>query len=249
MAGEGVILRKAREEKGWSYSDVEDSIKIRVRYLEAIENEDYEILPGPIYTKGFLRNYSRLLGLNPEEIVNYYLSSVDQLAEPKAYAPLKPIRGTPVWFKPIVIIVMAIFAVVIVVGISFLSQGDNDPNDSFTPAPLPTAPQTSDPGEDEADTEEPSDQPPVVYEGLVAELSFTEDCWLRVRVDGTLVIDGMRQAGAKETLQGTRLIEFLTIGNAGGLTIKLNGNEIPSLGASREPVYNYVINEETLESM
>ena len=247
MAGEGVILRKAREEKGWSYSDVEDSIKIRVRYLEAMENEDYEILPGPIYSKGFLRNYSRLLGLNPEEIVNYYLSSVDQLTEPEVYAPLKPIRSTPVWFKPVVLIIMAVFAIVIVIGISFLSQGDKDPNAGFTPAPLPTAPQTGDPGED--DIEQPSDESPVVYEGLVAELSFTEDCWLRVRVDGTIVIDGMRQAGVTETLQGTKLIEFLTIGNAGGLKIKLNGKDLPPLGASKEAVFSYDITEETLKNL
>lgn len=248
MAGEGVILKKAREEKGWSYKDVENSIKIRVRYLEAMENEYYDILPGPIYTKGFLRNYSRLLGLNPEEIVNYYLSSVDQHTEPEVYAPLKPIRSTPVWFKPIVFIVMAVFAVVIVVGISFLSQGGNEPNGSgFTPTPLPTAPETSPP--DGEGTEQPTDQSPVVYEGLVAELTFTEDCWLRVRVDGTIVIDGMRPAGATETLQGTKLIEFLTIGNAGGLTIKLNGKEIPPLGASGEAIFSYDITEETLENM
>ncbi|KUO66582.1 MAG: hypothetical protein APF84_17295 [Gracilibacter sp. BRH_c7a] len=250
MAGEGVILKKAREEKGWTYSDVENNIKIRVRYLEAMENEDYEILPGPIYTKGFLRNYSRLLGLNPEEIVNYYLSSIDQHTEPVVYAPLKPIRSTPVWFKPIILIVMAVFTIVLVVGISYLSQGDKDPNgSSFTPTPLPTAPQTSDPGEDGKDTEQPPDESPVVYEGLVAELSFTEDCWLRVRVDGNVVIDGMRRAGVTETLQGTKLIEFLTVGNAGGLTITLNGKEIPPLGASREPVYDYVITEETLEDL
>ncbi len=72
MAGEGLNMRKAREEKGWSHHDVEDAIKIRVRYLEALENEQYDVLPGPTYSKGFLRTYARHLGLNSDEIINLY---------------------------------------------------------------------------------------------------------------------------------------------------------------------------------
>lgn len=249
MAGEGAILRKAREEKGWSYRDVEETIKIRARYLEALENENYEFLPGPIYTKGFLRTYSRLLGLDTEQIVSYYISSVDQDMEQEIHAPLIPIQSTPVWFKPTIVVVMAVLAVAIVVGISFFSQGNSDPNSSgFKPSPLPTAPQTGTPGGDEPSDQSPV-QEPVKYEGLVAELSFKEDCWLKVRVDGVVVIEGMRTAGNTEALEGARLIEFLTIGNAGGLIITINGKQIPPLGASREVVYNYVITEETLENL
>lgn len=247
MAGEGAILRKTREDKGWSYSDVEDNIKIRARYLEAMENENYEILPGPIYIKGFLRTYSRLLGLNPEEMVNYYISSAEHNIEPEVHVPLTPIHRSPVWFRPVILVLMAILAVGIVVGISYFSQANNTPSGpDFTPAPLPSAPQVNPPQEGPV---QPPDPAPVVYEGLVAELTFKEDCWLRVRVDGVMVIEGMRFVGDTETLQGTRLIEFLTIGNAGGLVIKLNGKEIPPLGASREVVVNYVITEETLEDL
>lgn len=248
MAGEGAILRKAREEKGWTYNDVEESIKIRVRYLDAMEREDYDILPGPIYTKGFLRTYSRLLGLNPEEIVNHYLSSVDQHEEPQVHAPLTPIQTTPVWFKPMVLLVMAVFAIAVVIGLTIFS-GDDPEGSNFTPAPLPSAPQTDTQGNNGDGTAVPSDDPGITYEGLVAELTFTENCWLRVKVDGNIVIDGMRHAGQTETLQGTRLIEFDTIGNAGGMTIKLNGKDLPPLGKSREVVENYVITEQTLNNL
>ncbi|MFA6807806.1 MAG: helix-turn-helix domain-containing protein, partial [Eubacteriales bacterium] len=67
MAGEGEILRKTREEKGWSYEDVENNIKIRKLYLQALEEENYSILPGKTYTKGFLRTYSKFLGLKSED--------------------------------------------------------------------------------------------------------------------------------------------------------------------------------------
>lgn len=251
MAGEGVILRKAREEKGWSYRDVEAGTKIRVRYLEAMENEEYDILPGPTYTKGFLRNYSRFLGLNPEEIVEYYSASLDTGPEPEAHLPLKPIQSTPVWFKPIVLIVMAAFAIVVVVGIAYLSKINDRPPVSEYTTPIPSAPPSGnnqDDGQDSIDEGGNTEQP-VQYEGLVAELSFREDCWLQVKVDGVMAIDGMRSSGTTETLQGTELIEFVTIGNAGGLSITLNGKEIPPLGESRQPIWDYVITEETLETL
>jgi cytoskeletal protein RodZ len=143
MAGEGAILRQAREEKGWSYRDIEESIKIRVRYLEALEKEEYDILPGTTYVKGFLRSYSKHLGLNPEEIISLYNSSKEKEPSPQLHAPLTPIQSTPVWFKPIVVIVMALFAASIVLGITYLSKMNENPQISqYTPTPLPTAPET-----------------------------------------------------------------------------------------------------------
>lgn len=251
MAGEGAILRKAREEKGWSYKEVEASTKIRIRYLEAMENEEYDILPGPTYTKGFLRNYSRLLGLNPEEIVEYYNASLDTGPEPETHLPLTPIQSTPVWFKPIVLIAMAVFAVAVVFGITYFSKLNDRPPVSEYTTPIPSAPSSGEQnnGQSNMDEEEKTEEQPVQYEGLVAELSFNEDCWLQVKVDGVMVIDGMRNSGTTEMLQGTNLIEFVTIGNAGGLSITLNGKEIPPLGESRQPVWNYVISEETLKTL
>ncbi|NLI93714.1 MAG: helix-turn-helix domain-containing protein [Peptococcaceae bacterium] len=252
MAGEGKILREAREKLGWSYKDVEDQIKIRVRYLEALEEEQYELLPGTAYTRGFLRTYSKHLGLNSENIIDAFNSSFQKEAVPETHPPLTPIQSTPVWFKPIVLVVMGLFAVAIVIGITYLSGMNEKPLVSdYKPAPLPTAPQPQTvPPQNETTPPPPvKEQPPVVYQGIVAELTFKQDCWLKVRVDGVIVEDGMNAAGTTKTLQGTKKIEFLSIGNAGGVQLKLNGKEIPPLGTSGQVIWNYVVTPETIQNL
>lgn len=259
MAGEGILLRQAREEKGLSYQDIENSIKIRVRYLQALENEEYNILPEKTYVRGFLRNYARHLGLNPEEIVGLFNSSLQKETPPEYHKPLTPIQSTPVWFKPIVILIMALFAIAIVIGITYLSKMNDDPKVSdYQPTPLPTAPQVQQPANENTNqnpnqnqnTTTPSDQPTgVKYEGIVAELTFKEDCWLKVRVDGVIVQDGMSAAGSTKVIQGVKRIEFLTIGNAAGVTLKLNGKEIPPLGGPKEVVRDYVVTEDTIKNL
>ena len=67
MAEIGQSLREAREAKGLTLDDVEQEIRIRSNYLEALENEDYDRLPGEVYVRGFLRNYARFLGVDLTE--------------------------------------------------------------------------------------------------------------------------------------------------------------------------------------
>lgn len=68
----GETLKNARVAKGISLEQAEEDTKIRKRYLQALEDEDYSILPGMVYAKGFLRNYASYLGLNQEEIMIEY---------------------------------------------------------------------------------------------------------------------------------------------------------------------------------
>ena len=67
--GVGERLRKAREARGLSLDAVAASTHIRERYLEALEEERFEEIPGPAYVKGFLRNYAAHLGLPEDEIM------------------------------------------------------------------------------------------------------------------------------------------------------------------------------------
>ncbi len=83
MAGEGEKLRAAREMKAWSLNDVEEKTKIRARYLEALETEQYEIIPGIAYVKGFLQTYAKHLELDPGEILALYKAS--QVSENKPH--------------------------------------------------------------------------------------------------------------------------------------------------------------------
>jgi cytoskeletal protein RodZ len=68
----GDSLREARTRRGLSPADVHKSIRIRERYLTALEEEHWEILPGEAYTKGFLRTYAEYLGLNGSLYIDEY---------------------------------------------------------------------------------------------------------------------------------------------------------------------------------
>lgn len=65
----GEILKKARIEKKLSLDEVEKNIKIRIKFLSALEENSWHKLPSLPYIKGFLKNYSLFLDLNPEEII------------------------------------------------------------------------------------------------------------------------------------------------------------------------------------
>jgi len=72
MGGIGENLKNARESKGISLRKAEEDTKIRKKYLQALEDGNYDILPGRVYAKGFLRNYANYLGLDQEEILMEY---------------------------------------------------------------------------------------------------------------------------------------------------------------------------------
>lgn len=65
----GQLIKKARGEKKLNLDDVAKATKIRVRYLEALENDEYSLLPSAIAAKGFIKNYGRLLGLPVETLL------------------------------------------------------------------------------------------------------------------------------------------------------------------------------------
>lgn len=69
----GHILREARENKGLTLEDVQTNIRINVRYLSALESGNYSALPTPVHVRGFLRNYARYLGLDPQPLLDRYL--------------------------------------------------------------------------------------------------------------------------------------------------------------------------------
>ena len=64
--------------RGVSLDDIADATKIGTRLLRALEEEHFELLPGGIFNKGFVRAYSKYLGLNEEEAVADYLEAAGE---------------------------------------------------------------------------------------------------------------------------------------------------------------------------
>src|SRR5215468_1600206 len=78
----GESLREARLKRGLSPADVQKAIRIRDRYLQALEEERWELLPGDAYVKGFLRTYADYLGLDGTLYVEEYNSRFSEPEEP-----------------------------------------------------------------------------------------------------------------------------------------------------------------------
>lgn len=72
MVSLGEELKRERELREISLREISDATKISVRILEAIENDNYRILPGGIFNRNFLRAYAGFIGLDPEIIVRKY---------------------------------------------------------------------------------------------------------------------------------------------------------------------------------
>src|SRR5205085_224950 len=72
LASFGEELRREREIRGISLKEISDATKISKRFLEAIERNDHRTLPAPVFTRGFVREYARYLGLSAEEMVTRY---------------------------------------------------------------------------------------------------------------------------------------------------------------------------------
>lgn len=96
--GVGTILRTARERRQIELSEVEATTRIRQRYLRAIENEEWDVLPGPVYARGFVRTYASFLGLDGERLAADYRRTVEGAgrhgpgpAQPEASGP--PVRA------------------------------------------------------------------------------------------------------------------------------------------------------------
>ncbi len=75
----GTMLKEARTKKGISLNDVEKQTKIRLKFLEAIERDAYELLPSPIYAKGFVKNYSSYLGLDSTVIMAFFRRQTNEV--------------------------------------------------------------------------------------------------------------------------------------------------------------------------
>src|SRR6266508_1340567 len=72
MATLGQQLKQSREEKGISLQEIAESTHISIRFLQAIENDAYDVLPGGVFNRAFVRKFARQVGFDEEQAVNLY---------------------------------------------------------------------------------------------------------------------------------------------------------------------------------
>src|SRR5215210_2086861 len=124
MPSIGESLREARVRQHLDISDVEAQTKIRAKYLRALENEEFGLLPGPTFVKTFLRTYAEVLGLDPHVLVEDYRTRYEPRDEFDAVQPIGPPpsgREESRAPRPAVLVglgVAAVLALLIVLGVT-----------------------------------------------------------------------------------------------------------------------------------
>ena len=95
MADIGSLLRETRIRNKIDITTVEEATKIRAKYLRALENEEWILLPGPTYVKTFLRTYAQFLGLDPHLLVEEYSARFEEPEELEvaAFTPKRQAAG------------------------------------------------------------------------------------------------------------------------------------------------------------
>lgn len=254
MAGVGQMLRLAREEKEWSLLETEEITKIRVRYIQALEEEEYGILPGATYVKGYLRTYAKQLGLNPDEVIELYSVSIKPEVAPVIESPERIVKSRPSWVRPLIIGGMALVAIALAIGIKSLYHPEGTPDPTYSSTPLISAPDQEPTVPSQTTPESPTQSsPPSVVastqDGLTAQLVFTQACWIEIKIDGQAPFQGTFAAGTSKEVKGTDKIELVSIGNAGGVTVTLNGKALPILGKPGQVLHNVVLTKDTLNQL
>jgi cytoskeleton protein RodZ len=174
--GVGAILRETRSRRHLDLAEVEEATKIRGRYLRAIEDEDWEVLPGEAYARAFVRTYAEHLGLDGERVVEDYRRQrgVARPGERLALSaqPPRPRRSARRWpsVPPRVLAAaVSLLLIVVVIAIGVSSGGGGEPK---SPSPQPR--QAVGGGTPVERPEAPAPRP----SGLTLTLTATAEVWV-----------------------------------------------------------------------
>lgn len=240
MIGIGDLLRQTREEKNLTLADVEQEIKIRSRYLEALEAEEFDILPGNVYLYGFLRSYATFLGLDATELVSQVKSHLQENeAEPEVPKVRSPVYTSTTGNIGKKIKLLAIGLAICLLLVYFLSYFANQPvtrNDD-PPMEQPIIEEALDETEPQETDNSLAETP--ALDGLELTLTVADQpgarCWVEIRADGETVFSGTLEAGDSKTFNAEEKL-WVKAGNAGVLSATYNGKELETLGSSGEVV-------------
>ena len=249
----GPVLQQKRREKGLSLKDVEQATKIRTRYLEGLEREDYSALPDAVYVQGFLKTYANFLGLDGDRLSRELkdrraprrerqLDSYDEGStvsdfEQPLIAPgeLGSAERRRVSRATVLIVALAVLVLAATVGGLYLigsraapPGGAGEPEaQKETPAetePAPSAEQITTEPAGEAPTTTPTAGAVRVTLRVAGGSSG-----LNVYTDGTLAYSQVAQSGFSRTFEARDAVT-VSAANAGVITVEVDGRSPEPLG-------------------
>ena len=224
----GNSLREARVRRGIDFAEAELATKIRGKYLRALEDEQFALLPAQTYVKGFLRTYAEYLGLDGQLYVDEYNSRFVTGAddhEPRVRrSAARPPRRSRRFERNFVLIVLAAIAVVTVIVISAWKAsggGSNTPKASSTRT---TSASTTTAG------------PPPPLLAVTAIRGSAHVTARRTTATGTIVYDGTVSKGDPTAgIRGTRL--WVSISSPENLRIEVRGHLVHVPGAKPQVIF------------
>jgi len=237
MSDFGKKFASAREAKNVSVEHVASETRISARFLRAIEREAFDVLPGGVFNRGFIRSYAKQLGLDPDEMISEYevltkdSTEFDNDESSRTFEPDSPERHIiPIAVGGLVILVVLFYVFARGAGTPIETVGPSTPPQTLerpvpTTRPTPIRPEAVEPARSRI-------QETRIDASLSVQIQVHDATWVSVQLDGFQITDGeILLPGAWRRYTADEMIE-LTIGNAAGLTLLINNREVPRLGVT-----------------
>ncbi len=227
--------------RGVTLEEIAEATKIGTRSLRALEQQDFDKLPGGIFNKGFVRAYARYLGLDEEQAVTDYLAALAEAMAAGKATRLEPAaqehnmlateaeESQPIRLPLGLIAVVVVAAVLLFSGWWFFAKYGLPKlrhvraADSSRPAATPPPPAAVSAHSDPLRTED----------GFVVRVKAKESSWMSIVADGKPVMSGELPRDAEKSIHARQSV-VLKIGNAAGIELFHNDKPIPSLGGGAE---------------
>ncbi|MCZ6478955.1 MAG: DUF4115 domain-containing protein [candidate division NC10 bacterium] len=254
----GQLLREARAAKGISREEAATATRIRPVFVDAMEEDDYRLLPDERYLLRFLGEYASFLELDPQEIQRRFSQQIHRGSSSLAVFPAK--RTVTLSLRRVVLglVLLAFFIPSVFIVLSLLTEepqktrGPESPEESQsvrvtppveTPPSIPetvtTSPiTTAAPALPERPV--PSDAP---GEGHTLRVEAKEMTWMLVTIDDGETQDVLLQAGETWVWHAQQGF-VVTVGNAGGVALALDDRPLPQLGETGQVIRNLRLPEE-----
>jgi cytoskeleton protein RodZ len=239
--GIGALLRKERLGQGRALDAIAADTKIAPRFLEAIESEDFDRLPGLIFTRNFVRQYALALKLNPDPLLAALPrqdESTIKLPDPPRRTRTPPYNRERRWHSVLSSMVWLLIAGGAgTAAYLYLNRSTNTSASSSVPVvrapriPPSASPaiveQSPAPAVQSAAAKSPESDAPGHPVQVV--LTAHEPAWVQVSADGKTAFIGTLKSNETREVSAAEQVKIST-GNAGALTISLNGKTLDSLG-------------------
>ncbi len=236
----GEHLKREREMRGVSLEEISSATRISTRFLEALENEQWDRLPGGVFNRGFIRAVARFLGLDEESLIGEYaLAANDKPEVAVLTSPERAAAGRRL--LPWVVVLLA----VVLAGGGWFAYRRYAPR--LARAWHSRSPQTSTPTPPAAASEPPaapaivtsapstSAQPPVAEsQTLDLKIAAGKPTVATVIADGKTLFDGKLKAGQNLRFQAQDRFK-ISLGDSSAVLLELNGQTIPPLGPPDKP--------------